>query len=1455
MAVKYFTYTVTAQGTSAYVIDGETNPNLELLGGNVYTFVINTPGQPFYIKTDRVLGSGSAYDFQVVNNGVDQGEVVITLPIGPAPKLFYQSGNSLSMGGALTNVKHIDESIKHLVGDQIPGFVSAQYPLFQKFLEAYYEWMERPGNPDDGVKNLLKYQDVDTTVDLFLEKLEAEFMAQIPKNIDIDRRKLLKNIRSFYASKGTEKSYEFLFNILFNETVEFYYPKNDILKASDGKWTTDTSIRVQNPDNHDVFSLVGTVLYQDYQYTNPETNITTTEIYATALVERIIQFYLGDNLITEIFISNYKSVDGGDFLISQSADEDPKKFVYAKDEQNNRLEFPLLPMMVGLDVIAEGSGYSTNTLVPVQTADGDIGVGATAQISNTLQGRIVDVSIINGGVNYAVNDRIVFEDNAEIGGTGAFAFVSDVSTDGLKYSSGSLQFLGRGTDNSPVTTDRIVERDNGESLTQSTSFFVHGPGTVSFNLNSFMLSIQQTGGTVYFDYFRIYEGATPEELATKTVGDEVFLVEPTASNIIGDTYSVSGDKYVRLEWSVTVNGATTPTTIDTINISTAIDIDGNDILNQFVFTDQSRPDAYLREGYVITYLGSQYTVVSYTDTTVTVDTQFPSALSGVDVQYEGQMIPEIQVVTSYRFIATKTILEIKMADFGSGYRKLPSATIISTFGTGAQIRAVGEDIGAIKKIRVLGQNFGANYYSVPTIDLSNIGDGNGIVTARIGSIARHPGSFKNDDGRLSEAKYLQDNKYYQTFSYVLRTGLSIENYRDTIKKLVHPSGMELFGEVFITNKVQASLYDNFRNDPNDRIILPQLGNISVPKYRKLVLFYKTFWSDLVTYGDGEPIHPARVVQSRYDVENDETIEYQTGKIIITLNTPSVGPDPTDIEVFSFPTIVFPIQRDIENIIIDNTIQTARTYTRGIRDVVPGLDVAIDTPVLHLLNKKFLYAPQTPTTVEHRDEREIHLYGINTEIESTDSRYRREIMVGVGEIRDIQEDIISQAEAGYSSIKDWGKSLLLTVSVQSYFINKLRTAINTILSDGAKTTADVIYRHITPEISIYGQTPVVDTFRNYQKEINKVLDASADAHSRWTNWILIKQADLTIDVTREIHRQTQTHSFLLMSPHSVDVQPKVREEKLYELQVLIDSVIAGADWKKVSSIVGLPHENILQEASRINPIIVKSMDLTVDVQRELHRHWTTHNYLLTSPRTVEVKMQAVDEKTNEIQILIGLKEIRDYAYTLISEVESQEIRKLDPTFLSPVIKRPYTESEQEIGYYPVIVKELDLTQEITSQFIRHIRKEADVHGDYVTSIHGSVPVESMLKLQPVTLNTDIELVHVPVDYVRVSSRSDVNGAGQIDYVIVKGIDLTSQMTSQYKSVITQQMQAQMQKADWENIVLNSNLFNGFIYKIEDRTIGSFDPDNTAIRSIANSQLVTTSQVIYKRDSNNNILETL
>ena len=43
-------YTVTNNGNSNYVIDGSSNPTLNLLRGFTYTFNINASGHPFYIK-------------------------------------------------------------------------------------------------------------------------------------------------------------------------------------------------------------------------------------------------------------------------------------------------------------------------------------------------------------------------------------------------------------------------------------------------------------------------------------------------------------------------------------------------------------------------------------------------------------------------------------------------------------------------------------------------------------------------------------------------------------------------------------------------------------------------------------------------------------------------------------------------------------------------------------------------------------------------------------------------------------------------------------------------------------------------------------------------------------------------------------------------------------------------------------------------------------------------------------------------------------------------------------------------------------------------------------------------------------------------------------------------------------------------------------------------------------
>jgi hypothetical protein len=78
------------------------------------------------------------------------------------------------------------------------------------------------------------------------------------------------------------------------------------------------------------------------------------------------------------------------------------------------------------------------------------------------------------------------------------------------------------------------------------------------------------------------------------------------------------------------------------------------------------------------------------------------------------------------------------------------------------------------------------------------------ATGIIGAVSRTLGKFINADGKVSESsKKIQDSLFYQEYSYVIKVGQSIDKYRDAVKKLLHPIGLALFGEVTVQSLVQA----------------------------------------------------------------------------------------------------------------------------------------------------------------------------------------------------------------------------------------------------------------------------------------------------------------------------------------------------------------------------------------------------------------------------------------------------------------------------------------------------------------------------------------------------------------------------------------------------------------------------------------------------------------------------
>lgn len=94
-------FSVVNFGLSAYRIDGINNPTLALVRGATYTFNVSAPGHPFYIKTQRITGTGSQYTSGVTGQGVTSGALTFVVPMDAPSTLHYQCSVHDPMGGTL----------------------------------------------------------------------------------------------------------------------------------------------------------------------------------------------------------------------------------------------------------------------------------------------------------------------------------------------------------------------------------------------------------------------------------------------------------------------------------------------------------------------------------------------------------------------------------------------------------------------------------------------------------------------------------------------------------------------------------------------------------------------------------------------------------------------------------------------------------------------------------------------------------------------------------------------------------------------------------------------------------------------------------------------------------------------------------------------------------------------------------------------------------------------------------------------------------------------------------------------------------------------------------------------------------------------------------------------------------------------------------------------------------
>ena len=228
-------------------------------------------------------------------------------------------------------------------------------------------------NPVNNIQDLLNFRDPDKAISNFLTKFRNEFLNTLPEILDgsVDKRKLIKNIKSVYRAKGTARGHEVFFRFLFNLDSEIFYPREQMLRASDGQFDTKKILRAIATVG-DTSNLIGRT-------------ITGQTSSATAIIENVFKFQIGANTVSE-FILNEESITGT-FVTSEEIRGTET------DESDTFIKATVTGIPDIVSITNDGGLLSPDDAITLTGG----GTGAIIQVDNVGSGGITELLIDDAG--------------------------------------------------------------------------------------------------------------------------------------------------------------------------------------------------------------------------------------------------------------------------------------------------------------------------------------------------------------------------------------------------------------------------------------------------------------------------------------------------------------------------------------------------------------------------------------------------------------------------------------------------------------------------------------------------------------------------------------------------------------------------------------------------------------------------------------------------------------------------------------------------------------------------------------------------------------------------------------------------------------------------------------------------------------------------------------------------
>jgi hypothetical protein len=410
-----------------------------------------------------------------------------------------------------------------LIPSQLPEFIrdDTSYANFVLFLQAYYEWLETTNAANSAstivsannqgvtyaTKNLLNYDDIDNTIDEFIQYFSNDFLNYFPPDSTWAAKntaEVFKLAKNLYQAKGTPASFEFLFRILYNSNVDIFYTKDAVLRASAGNWYVPRSLKLATLDSN--FLYISNLRL----FGNISKSIATVENSIVA----------GDK--TEVFISNIERLfQSGESVTVVDSNNQPVYFLNGKIVPTNTPE-----------LLAKAITIGAETLTAI------------------IVGQISQILIANPGQNYNTGDPVIVYGglNSNIANPmGATAVVGDVT-------SGSIQRINTVTEGFGYTTNTIVTLTNsGGAIAIVGGLDTTSPNVANVTLisNNYIASLNNTtiGNGSEYGFF-----SNPHANANTTLANSFdfisFTTYPVASIVVTSAGGgISGTPQISLESS------------------------------------------------------------------------------------------------------------------------------------------------------------------------------------------------------------------------------------------------------------------------------------------------------------------------------------------------------------------------------------------------------------------------------------------------------------------------------------------------------------------------------------------------------------------------------------------------------------------------------------------------------------------------------------------------------------------------------------------------------------------------------------------------------------------------------------------------------------------------------------------------------------------------------------------